>query len=342
MLSGDLFDREWRDFNTGLFFLHELNRLRASGTEVLIVRGNHDAKNAVTRGLRYPEHVFEFSAERPETKVVQGVAFHGQSFAESIVDRDLSLAYPEAHPDLVNIGLLHTSLDGREGHDPYAPTRVSVLRERGYDYWALGHVHAREIVSDAPWMVYPGNLQGRNIRETGAKGAMHFRAEKGAVQELSFAALDVLRFEHLRLAIAPGQSFDDSLDHARELLRAARAADTQRILALRLSVTGTERALAPLLRNQERFTQEVRALALRFEQSWVEKVTFEPIANTEPAPSAFVAFLRTPEAQARSVNAAVSASAELPEALRESVLEDALAHEALAELRAELAAEDPP
>ena len=66
---------------------------------------------------------------------------------------------------------IHTSVDGREGHDPYAPTRLDVLRSKGHDYWALGHVHEREVLCRNPWVVFPGNLQGRHARETGAKGA---------------------------------------------------------------------------------------------------------------------------------------------------------------------------
>ena len=80
--------------------------------------------------------------------------------------------YPPPRSGSFNVGVLHTSLDGREGHARYAPTSVAELAARGYDYWALGHVHAYEEVSQDPWMVFPGNLQGRNVRETGPKGAV--------------------------------------------------------------------------------------------------------------------------------------------------------------------------
>src|SRR2546427_294312 len=81
----------------------------------------------------------------------------------------------------LNVGLLHTSLNGREGHDDYAPCTAATLTNRGYDYWALGHVHRREVVSSDPYVVYSGNLQGRNARETGAKGATIVEVHEGRV-----------------------------------------------------------------------------------------------------------------------------------------------------------------
>ena len=79
------------------------------------------------------------------------------------------------------IGLLHTSLDGRPGHADYAPCSVEGLRSKGYAYWALGHVHQREEVSHEPWIAYPGNVQGRHAKETGTKGCSLVTVENGRV-----------------------------------------------------------------------------------------------------------------------------------------------------------------
>jgi DNA repair protein SbcD/Mre11 len=79
--------------------------------------------------------------------------------------------FPAARPGWYNIGILHTSLTGRDGHDVYAPCSLEDLLRVGYQYWALGHIHAREIVHADPPVVFPGNLQGRHARETGPKGA---------------------------------------------------------------------------------------------------------------------------------------------------------------------------
>ena len=90
--------------------------------------------------------------------------------------------YPEPVAGWFNIGVLHTAC-GRAGHENYAPCTAADLAARGYDYWALGHVHAFEIVSRDPWIVYPGNLQGRSIRECGERGAVIVEVADGVVRE---------------------------------------------------------------------------------------------------------------------------------------------------------------
>lgn len=78
------------------------------------------------------------------------VAVYGQSFAIRAVTNDLSQAYPQGDPQLFNIGMLHTCLDGKPGHEPYTPCSVDGLRSKGYQYWALRHVHNREVVNQDP------------------------------------------------------------------------------------------------------------------------------------------------------------------------------------------------
>src|SRR5438552_1397988 len=193
LLAGDIFDGSWRDYSTGLFFAMQLSRLRALDIPVVLVRGNHDAESRITKHLRLPSHVHELSVRAPESFEIPGagVWVHGQGFATRAVTDDLAAAYPAAKRDALNIGLLHTSAGGREGHENYAPCRVETLVDKGYDYWALGHVHKREVLSEAPHIVFPGNLQGRHAREMGAKGATLVRVENGIASALH-RALDVV------------------------------------------------------------------------------------------------------------------------------------------------------
>lgn len=172
LIAGDLYDGDWKDYNTGLFFAHQMSRLNKSGIRVYIVAGNHDAASQMTRTLRLPENVTIFPIRRPCTEVLNDlrVALHGQGFPTSAVTADLAAGYPPALPHLFNIGVLHTSVTGRPGHETYAPCTLEGLLSKGYQYWALGHVHQREVLHQDPWVVFPGNLQGRHIRETGPKG----------------------------------------------------------------------------------------------------------------------------------------------------------------------------
>jgi DNA repair protein SbcD/Mre11 len=184
LFAGDIYDGNWAEFRTGLFFRDLLVRLRRAGILVFIVKGNHDAESQITKQLPDVEGVKVFSSQKSETVDLEelGVAIHGRSFPTRAVPEDLIPSYPEAVPNRFNIGMLHTSLSGREGHDTYAPTTPDALPDTGYDYFALGHVHAREVVRvSGPRIVFPGNLQGRHAKETGSKGCELVTIEGGVI-----------------------------------------------------------------------------------------------------------------------------------------------------------------
>jgi DNA repair exonuclease SbcCD nuclease subunit len=132
LLAGDLYDGPWRDYNTGLYFAKRMGRLRDAGVRVFIVAGNHDAASQITRHLRLPENVKVLSTREPESILLEdiGVAVHGRGFPKPPVTEDLSAGYPKGELQLFNIGLLHTSLDGRPGHERYAPCTVDGLRSK--------------------------------------------------------------------------------------------------------------------------------------------------------------------------------------------------------------------
>jgi DNA repair exonuclease SbcCD nuclease subunit len=279
LVAGDLYDGSWKDYSTGLFFAQQMTRLRDAGVHVVWIRGNHDAASRLTQHLRLPDNVRELPVRRPDTIELEdlGIAVHGQGFATAAVTDDLAAAYPPPVPGALNIGLLHTALDGREGHAPYAPCRVDGLVARGYDYWALGHVHARQVVARAPWIVFPGNLQGRHVRETGEKGATLVTVTEGRIADVEHRPLDVVRWEVMEVDVAQAASFDDALDLARMALEARVAAAAGRTLAARVRFTGATRAHAALARDAERFAENVRAVATdaAYGAVWVEQVRVE-------------------------------------------------------------------
>lgn len=284
LLAGDLYDGDWKDYNTGLFFVGQMRRLAEAGILVHLVSGNHDAESKITKRLSLPPNVTHFASGRPETVVLPDldVAIHGQSFAARRVTDDLSAGYPTADPGRFEIGLLHTSLDGRPGHADYAPCTAEGLRSKGYAYWALGHVHQREIVSRDPWIVFPGNLQGRHARETGGKGASLVTVDHGRVVDVAHRDLDVVRWARIELDLAAvDPCFDRPVEHPDDVLAriasaltdAVREADG-RLVAARLVVTGATSAHDALAREPERWLHEVRALAsdLGDPGVWLERV----------------------------------------------------------------------
>jgi len=277
VIAGDLYDGDWPDFNTGLFFARQMDLLHQAGIPVFLLRGNHDAESRITRQLRLPPNVRQFPTDAPGSFPLEqvGVALHSQGFAHADVREDLAASYPAALPGLVNIGVLHTALTGRPGHAPYAPTRPEVLLGRGYDYWALGHVHARELIHTAPTILFPGNLQGRHIREPGAKGAEAVWIEAGAVRHepLHF---DLLRWLPLSLSLPEGDDEEALLDSLANHLTAALATAAGRALALRITVVGRGSLHARLAGGNEAFEAEVRRVASTCTGglAWVEKLLF--------------------------------------------------------------------
>lgn len=241
LLAGDLYDRDWQDFRTGLFFREQMARLNRAAIRVFIVQGNHDAQGVISRQLSLPPNCFVFSSRAAQTQRIDelAVAIHGRSFPDRAVAEDLVPSYPDPIPGWFNIGLLHTSLNGRPGHDTYAPTSLAALTAKGYDYWALGHIHTREVLSERhPRIVFPGNLQGRHANETGAKGCERVSVEAGRI-EAEFLALDVARWSQISLALDGVERLDDLADTFRAALRPVLEGATDRLHALRVSLSGT-------------------------------------------------------------------------------------------------------
>jgi DNA repair exonuclease SbcCD nuclease subunit len=283
LIAGDIFDGDWPDFNTGLYFASQLRRLAEADIRVFLTYGNHDAISKLTKSVPLPKNVFGFPAKAPASEVIEslGVVIHGQSFASEAITTDLAAGYPSPHSSLLNIGLLHTALSGREGHQPYAPTTADRLADKGYDYWALGHVHNREIVRESPWIVFPGNTQGRNARETGAKGCMLVEAEPGVgIQSVEFVPTDVARWHQVSIDIAGLGTEDDLHAAVQSEVRAAQAAAEDRILALRLTLTGRGALHQAIVSNREAIRAQLSASIGEASNGnvWLEKVRIKVAA----------------------------------------------------------------
>ena len=276
LFAGDLYDGDWRDYNTGLFFATQMIKLREAGIPVFLIAGNHDAASQVTRYLRLPENVTMFSVQSPQTVYLEAfdVALHGQGFGKRVVTDDLSAAYPAPDFHLFNIGLLHTSVDGREGHEPYAPCSLDGLRSKRYDYWALGHVHTREVLHREPWIVFPGNLQGRHVREIGPKGCTLVTVQDAQVVSAVHRDLDVLRWAVCTIDASGSHTADDVVEQVRQALVHELTAGDGRPLAARIRLLGACQAHGELSANVERWTNEIRTVATDVSNGtlWIEQV----------------------------------------------------------------------
>lgn len=276
LIAGDLYDVDWKDYNTGLFFNKQMSRLREADIRVFLVLGNHDAGSRITRQLSLPINVKKFDAHHPSTVKLEdlGVAVHGQSFVQQAVTEDLTRGYPEALPGFFNIGLLHTSADGRPGHAPYAPCSVAGMASRGYDYWALGHVHQREVLHESPWIVFPGCLQGRHVGETGVKGCTLVTVEEGNVVSVEHRPVDVLRWQVCVVDVNGAESGDTVVGLARLTVSKIMEQSDGLPVALRVSIVGACRAHADIYSDQERWINEIRTAVtdVGLDNVWVEKI----------------------------------------------------------------------
>ena len=286
IIAGDLYDGDWRDYKTGLFFAAQMGRLNATNIPVYLLHGNHDAESQITKRLDLPGNVHVFGTRSPETYRLEGlnVALHGHSFRQRDVTDNLVPHYPGPVNGVFNIGVLHTAC-GMGGHENYAPCSLDDLVNKGYDYWALGHVHQAAVLHERPHVVFPGNLQGRHVKETGAKGACLVTVSDGEIIKFEAMPCDVVRWAVLTVSLAGASGMGDVIDRVRETLETAVANRSDgRLLACRIVLEGRTEVHARLISSGEQLLADARASALGLgdEVAWVEKVTTATEATLDP------------------------------------------------------------
>ncbi len=228
------------------------------------------------------------------------VAIHGQSFAEQCTTKDLAKNYPAPVSGVFNLGVLHTSMTGRDGHGSYAPCSEACLRDRGYDYWALGHIHQREVVSGTTTIAYPGNIQGRHIRETGPKGCLIVHVDDNLAANPVFEPLDVLRWEVARVGLEDAGSLSDALDLVGDALSQAVEQAEGRFAAVRVILEGATSLSELIAASPRQWVADIRALGVDIgaERIWLEKVVND---TTPPIDRRASAEEDTPRAEVASL-----------------------------------------
>ncbi len=276
LLAGDLYDGDWKDYSTGIYLSKQMGRLGQHKIQVFAVSGNHDAANRMTKSLDSPSNMKIFSTKKVETVNLEnlGVAIHGRSFGNQHEDENLVAEFCSAEKGLFNIGLLHTSLDGREGHANYAPCSLDDLRSKGYQYWALGHIHKQEIVTEEPHVIFSGCIQGRHIHETGAKGCVLVTVDNGIVSEIEKIPLDVFRWSLCDIDLTDAEENREALERVRKSIEQARASAEDRPLAMRIRLNGATKITDELAAYPDRLEQQIKALGAEIagDELWIERV----------------------------------------------------------------------
>ncbi len=286
LIAGDLYDGSQTSMKTARFLMSELARLGPAGIRTFIIRGNHDAESVITRELTPPDGVFTFTGRAraiPLTKGHQQIHIHGLSFRDRHAPKSLLPEYKPPIADALNIGLMHTSLNGSPGHDAYAPCALADLQASGFDYWALGHIHKRTEypgAASAAHVVMPGIPQGRDIGEAGAGSVTlvtcsdnGLQVEARVVAEAAFVpvALDVTGLEDWH-------ALRGALAHA---LEEARLSVPH--LVARLTLQGHSPLATRLFRDRDLAQEEAQQIARDLGGTWVEKLVLDLDAQAPDA-----------------------------------------------------------
>ena len=213
IIAGDLYDSGNRSLKAQSFLKNCFTRLENHNINVYISHGNHDPLDGQWVDLDWPKNVHFFKGNS-----IQSVHFekngkklaclHGFSYETAAVTDNRTLQYPEKKDDLYHIGILHGQADGYSGHSRYAPFLVTELLKKGYDYWALGHIHKRMDLSTDPPVRYSGNIQGRHSGETGEKGG-YIVTLNGSEAESCFHATSDIEWHDLILHLEGLESLQE-------------------------------------------------------------------------------------------------------------------------------------
>jgi DNA repair protein SbcD/Mre11 len=214
ILAGDLYDGEDRSLRAQSRFRNEMQKLLQKDIPVYVIHGNHDHLNGSWVHLDMPSNVHIFGSEVEmkafHTKRGETIHLYGFSYLQRhILDKRID-EYRKQEPADFHIGILHGNEGGGTDHDNYAPFSIKDLYEKQFDYWALGHIHKRTILSDHPPIIYPGNLQGRNKKETGLKGCYYVTLSEFETTNTFIETSDVF-WEEVSVDASTAHSFQEIL-----------------------------------------------------------------------------------------------------------------------------------
>lgn len=264
VIAGDVYDGPERSIRVLDAFVKGVERLGERSIPVFVATGNHDplTSRAWSSAGKLPSNLVLFGSKPSSHQVVRDgetiAVVHGVGYRGRHVSEDLAGSIRRTQPGGFEVGVLHATVGGAQGHEVYAPTTVETLKGAGLDYWALGHVHTRAVLSASePVIVYSGNLQALSSRETGARGAFLVEVDELGRPTPDFVELDRVHFARLRVDVA-AVSHEAKLPSAllAEARRAAQDSDG-RALVVDFCLTGR----TPLYRvlNEPRQLEELLA-----------------------------------------------------------------------------------
>ncbi len=274
LIAGDLYDGGHHSMKTAGFLTNQLHRLDRAGIAVFIIRGNHDAISKITRQLQLPDNVHVFGPRHETVKLDEkNIAIHGVSFAKPDSPESLLPGFAAPVANAVNIGMLHTSLSGAVGHDDYAPCSLADLKAQGYDYWALGHIHRRDVHAEAPnFVVMPGIPQGRHINEAGAKSITLVRVDDNGSLSIEERFTSLAQFEKIEINIGGLEDWAAMVAAGENALISMHQNVRVEAVIARIRFVGESGMAAQLRRDQDLMLEEMRAVGQRIGAIMIESI----------------------------------------------------------------------
>jgi DNA repair exonuclease SbcCD nuclease subunit len=293
LIAGDLFDNELLTFTTEQFLLDMMKRLYEAEIDIFYATGNHDpaGKQYRTQHLNWPGNVHIFSTSEPETFPITNEngdrigLITGIGHATNREEQNLAQKLKNKQKELPHIAVLHTQVTSAKSsdmHDRYAPCTEDDLANGGFDYWALGHIHRQQRISEALPAYYPGNIQGRTPRETGPKGAIYAEVSNNAEVETEFLTVAPIIWHSITLPCPKTSPNFESLVDAigTELMKQVDFHDGHRHI-VRSNLTG-ESPLAHELQEPENLEELRNRLEDRTDAMWLELRIESVVQPTDP------------------------------------------------------------
>lgn len=298
VIAGDVYDGPDRGVRAQLAFRNGLDRLAQAGIPSFVVHGNHDPVEDGWSAIRkWPEGVTVFGTAAVETVPVvrdgQTLALiHGISYPRRAVSENLSLRFQREPAECFQLGLLHCNAGANADHAPYSPCSIEDLKASKLNYWALGHVHLRQNLSEnGTWIAYPGSLQGLSPKpsERGAKGALVVSVDDQRVLGTEFVPLDVVRFDEIEIDIAGLPDVVSLIDKIVEDAQAKSAVHNARAVVLRVSLTGRGAVHVDLRRGH---TREIVLIPARTALASSTKTVWLDVVKDRTSPELDIEHLR--------------------------------------------------
>jgi len=285
LIVGDIYDGEDRSLRAQMKFQTGMERLNKADIPVVISYGNHDHLDGRWTRFELPSNVHVFTEKVESTRLnIRGetVNIYGFSYARRHIRESMIANYPVAERENgYHIGMLHGSLAGDETHAVYAPFTIEDLRQKHYDYWALGHIHLRQQLQMDPPIIYPGNLQGRHRNERGEKGFYEVELQNNK-SVLHFIPTSEIVFDQIDISCAGIRHANEWVEICKETIDSIK--EKHRSVIIELKMTDVDHETAAMFDQTpiEEWLGVLREVVDEPESIvWVQSITLERKITTE-------------------------------------------------------------